>query len=83
MWYNKYIKERKEVITMKFYGIMFEGWHGHSDDLNELLDVFYNEEDCENEIDRLNGGCSPEEEYYMVELNEEQVKKYWGDTEIS
>lgn len=68
---------------MKYYGIMFEDYHGRSDDLSELIDVFYNEEDCENEIERKNNDCSSDESYYIVELSEEDINKYWNGYKIS
>ena len=77
--YNKYIKSKEE--TTMFYGVVFGNWHGIG--LEDLVDVFYNEEDAERECDRLNGDCDPDEYYEVWELNEEQVKKYWGDLEIS
>lgn len=62
----------------KFYGIMFENYKGE-----ELVDMFYNEEDCENECERLNDESDYEERFYVREMTEEEVEREWGDYEIS
>lgn len=62
----------------KFYGIMFENYKGE-----ELVDMFYNEEDCENECERLNDECDYEERHYVREMTEEEVEREWGDYKIS
>lgn len=66
---------------MKFYAILFGNWHGIG--LDDVVDVFYNEEDAERDCDRRNDSCDPDEWYEVREWDEEMVKEYWGDYPIS
>lgn len=64
---------------MKYYGMVFGDYNGI--DWDGLVDVFYKEEDCEQRIDEMD--CGLDEYYECWEMDEEEVKKYWGDLKIS
>lgn len=66
---------------MKFYAVLFGNWHGIG--LDDVVDVFYNEEDAEKYCDHRNDDCDPDEWFEVREWDEEMVKKYWGDYPIS
>ena len=66
---------------MKFYGLVFGDWQGI--DWDGLRDVFYKEKDCEQRKEELEWELSSEEYYEVWEMDEEQVKEYWGDLKIS
>ena len=66
---------------MKFYAVLFGNWHGIG--LDDVVDVFYNEEDAEKDCDRRNEDCDLDEWFEVREWDEEMVKKYWGDYPIS
>ena len=66
---------------MKFYAVVFGNWHGIGDD--DVIDVFYKEEDAERYCDQQNDECSPDEWCEVREWNEEKLNKYWCDYSIS
>ena len=65
----------------KFYGVVFGNWHGIGWD--GLYDVFSNESDAENDCERRNDDCDPDEYFEVWEMTEEDVEKYWGDYPIN
>ena len=64
---------------MKFYAVVFGNWHGI--DYDDVVDVFYKEEDAEKDVNCRN--CDPDEWFEVQEWDEEMVKKYWGNYPIS
>lgn len=68
---------------MKFYAVIFGDWHG-TDDM-DVVDVFYNEEDAEKDVDRRydNCECGPDEWFEIHEWDEKNIKKYWDGLPIS
>lgn len=66
---------------MKFYGVVFGNWEGI--DWDGLYSVFSNESDAENDCERRNDYCGPDEYFEVWEMTEEDVNKYWGDYPIS
>ena len=66
---------------MKFYAVVFGNWHGIDPD--DVVDMFYNEEDAEKDCGRRNDNCDSDEWFEVQEWDEEMVKKFWGDYPIS
>ncbi len=66
---------------MKFYAVVFGNWQGISN--KDVDKVFYNKEDAESYCNDCNDDCDPDEWYEVQEWDEELVKEFWGDRQIS